>query len=197
MIWYLARATGMVALIAFTASTAMGALTSRHRARPTERQLDRRFLVQVAHRSAAVLGLTMLLAHAVLIVLDVYVDVSLTSTVVPFTAGYRPLALGLGTLAVYAFVVVAVSGAARGRLATSARATRTWRRVHLAAYAGWAAAMAHGILAGTDTGASWTTAIYATCGLAVAVAVGLRLRDHAAARRAPLASARTLVRSHP
>lgn len=195
MIWYLARATGMVALIAFTASTAMGALASRRRTRGSDQQLDRRFLVQTAHRSAAVLGLTMLLAHAVLIILDVYVDVSLTSTLVPFTAGYRPLALGLGTLAVYAFVVVAVSGAARGRLAGSARAARTWRRVHLAAYAGWALAMGHGILAGTDTGASWSTAIYSACGFAVAVAVGLRLRDHAATGRTPLTTARTLVRS--
>lgn len=194
-IWYLARATGMVALIAFTAATAMGALASRTADRPTGAQIDRRFLVQMAHRSAAVLGLVVLAAHATLIVLDAYVDVPLTSIVVPFTAGYRPLALGLGTLSVYAFVVVAVSGAMRGRLATSARAARTWRRVHLAAYAGWAMAMGHGIFSGTDTGSPWSTAIYVACGLAVAVAVGLRLVDRSRHDHRPLTTARTLARS--
>jgi len=194
-IWFLARATGMVALMAFTAATAMGALATRAPAAPTDAQLDRRFLVQMAHRSAAVLGLVGLLAHATLIVVDAYVDVSLTSTLLPFTAGYRPLWLGLGTLSVYAFVLAAVSGAMRGRLAASPRATRAWRRVHLSAYAGWAAAMCHGILSGTDTGAPWSTAIYVVCGLAVAVAVALRLGGRAGEQRRPFPAARTSVRS--
>lgn len=194
-IWYLARATGLVALIAFTAATAMGALASRSRHRPTDQQLDRRFLVQMAHRSAAVLGLLALALHATLIVLDSYVSVSVASTVLPFTAGYRPVALGAGTLSVYAFVVVAVSGAVRGRLATSARAVRAWRSVHVTAYAGWAMAMGHGIFSGTDTASLWSTAIYVACGLAVAIAVALRLRDRTTQRHRPLTAARTLVRS--
>lgn len=195
MIWYLARGTGMVALIAFTAATVLGALASRTPSAPSDRQLDRRFLVQMAHRSVAVLGLVMLLVHATLLVIDVYVDVSVTSTLLPFTAGYRPIALGFGTLAVYAFVLTAVSGAMRGRLAASTRGTRAWRTVHLSAYAGWAMAMGHGIFAGTDTGSLWSTAIYAACGLAVATAVTMRLVARAAERRRPLLAARTLVRS--
>lgn len=194
-IWYLARATGLVALIAFTAATVLGALASRHGSAASDRQLDRRYLTQMAHRSAAVLGLLTLVAHAALIVADAYVNVSLTATVLPFTAGYRPLALALGTLSVYAFVLVGVSGALRGRLASSARAARTWRAVHLSAYVGWALAMGHGIFSGTDTGATWSTAIYAACGLAVAAAVARRLLDRSGTSPAPT-PARLLVRSH-
>lgn len=194
-IWYLARGAGMVALIAFTASTALGALAARHPRSHDAASLDRRFLTQMAHRSAAVTGLFMLLAHVVLIVIDVYVPVSITGTLLPFTAGYRPVALGVGTIAVYLFVLGAVSGALRGRLATSAAAARRWRTVHLAAYVGWALSMGHGIFAGTDTGAWWSTAIYAACGLAVAAALVVRLRSEQVTRAEPLTAARTLTRS--
>jgi sulfoxide reductase heme-binding subunit YedZ len=96
---------------------------------------------------------------------------------------------------VYLFTLVAVSGAARGRLATSARAARAWRSVHALAYVGWAAAMAHGVLAGTDTGTRWSTAVYVACGGAVVLAVALRLRSRARTQSDPLSRARTLERS--
>ncbi len=192
-IWYLARAAGMVALMAFTASTVLGALAARHPRAHDATSLDRRFLTQMAHRSAAVVGLGMLLAHVVLIVVDSYVPVSIAGTLVPFTAGYRPVALGVGTIAVYLFTLVAVSGALRGRLATSATAARRWRGVHLAAYVGWALSMGHGIFAGTDTGAWWSTAIYVACGVAVAAALVVRLRSEQVVHAQPLSTARAFV----
>ncbi len=91
---------------------------------------DRRVLRQLAHRSAAVVTLAMLSVHATLLVVDSYLDLSLPGALVPFTAGYRGFALGLGTLAAYALLVVALTGAARGRLAPSFVASRTWRAVH-------------------------------------------------------------------
>lgn len=191
-LWYLARGAGLAALIAFTASTALGALATTGRS--GARGLDRRYLRQMAHRSAAVTGLLMLATHVVLILTDVYVNVSLTDSLLPFTAGYRPLAVGLGTISVYVFVLVAIAGAARGRLATSARSARNWRRIHLTAYAGWALSMGHGILAGTDTGTRWTTAIYIACGAAVALAVATRLWSLRAERTHPLAVARSRTR---
>jgi sulfoxide reductase heme-binding subunit YedZ len=190
-LWYLARGAGFAALIAFTASTVLGALATT--GRTGAQGLDRRYLRQMAHRSAAVTGLVMLALHTVLLVTDAYVNVSVTGALIPFTAGYRPLALGLGSFAVYLFVLVAVSGAARGRLAASAKGARNWRRVHLMAYAGWALSMGHGILAGTDTGASWTTAIYLACVAAVVFAVAARLSSLRTQRAHPLTVARTFT----
>ena len=71
----------------------------------------------------------------------------------------RPESRGAYAVAMAVFVVVAATGALRGRLAASARATSAWRVVHLSAYAAWALAMAHGILAGTDTLRGWALAI--------------------------------------
>lgn len=188
-LWYLARGAGFAALIAFTASTMLGALATT--GRRGAQGLDRRYLRQMAHRSAAVTGLVMLATHIVLILTDVYVNASVSGALIPFTAGYRPLALGLGSVAVYLLVLVAVSGALRGRLATSARGARLWRRVHLMAYGGWVLSMGHGILAGTDTGTRWTTAIYLGCGAAVVSAIAARLSSLRSERGHPLAVART------
>ncbi|MBC7633565.1 hypothetical protein [Aeromicrobium sp.] len=195
-LWYLARATGFVALIAFTASTALGALSAVSGGSGA-RALDNRYLRQMAHRSAAVTGLLMLAVHVTLLVLDVFVNVSLTGALIPFTAGYRPVALGLSSMAVYLFIVAAVSGAARGRLSTSARAARTWRRVHVAAYVGWALSMGHGLLAGSDTGALWSSALYVACGSAVVAAVAIRLHALGDHRANPLVSARTRALAAP
>lgn len=194
-VWYLARALGMVALVAFTASTVLGALASA-RSRPTSwAAIDRHFLMQMAHRSAAITGLLALTAHVVVLVVDSHLDVSVTGALVPFAAGFEPLALGLGTLATYAIVLVAVTGAARGRLAASARAARRWRSAHVAAYAGWALSMGHGLLAGTDTGTIWSTVIYVACAVAVIVAIGVRLFGLDRTANQPLATARRLARS--
>lgn len=192
-IWLLARSTGFVALLAFTVSTILGALAASRSKETRVEQIDRRFLLQMAHRSAAVMGMAMLATHAVLIILDSFVNVSIAGALVPLTAGYRPLALAAGTLSVYAIAAVAISGAFRGRLAASAASARRWRYVHLSAYAGWALAMAHGIFAGTDTGAWWSTAIYAVCGIGVAAAVVVRLTAESRHRARPLTTARTLT----
>jgi sulfoxide reductase heme-binding subunit YedZ len=181
-LWYVARAAGFVALLMLTASVTLGALASTRTGANTPGGLDRRYLRQMAHRSFAVAGLLLIAFHATLIVLDSFVDVSLSGALIPFTSAWRPFAVGLASLALYATVATAISGAARGRLASSAAAARRWRTVHVAAYAGWALAMGHGILAGTDTGTIWSTAIYVVCAIAVLMAVATRLR----ARPTPL-----------
>ena len=179
-LWYLARATGFTSLIAFTLSVVLGAggsdsgLPRRTSPELVARVLDQRILRQLAHRSAALVGLGTLGVHAILILLDSYASVSLTGALIPFAAGYAPFAVGLGTLAVYVFVMVALSGLGRGSMASSTRGARRWRSLHALAYLGWALALTHGILAGTDTGTLWSTAVYIICGVTVPLALWRR-----------------------
>ncbi len=193
-LWYLARALGFVALIAFTASTSLGLLaTSSRRGR---QKTERRLVRQLVHRSVAVIGLLALGLHAAAVVADSYVDVSLPSTLVPFTAGYRPLAVGLGTLALWVFVLTAVSGAMRGRLAgwsAGGVSSRAWRVVHRVAYVGWALSMGHGLLAGTDTRTPWALATYALCAVAVGGTAVRVLATRTPRRRPALAGHRRLI----
>ena len=189
-LWFVARAAGFVALLAASLTVALGATGTGSR-------LDRRIVTQLVHRSAAVLTLAMLGLHAVLLVVDSYVDVSVGGALVPFTAGYRGYALGLGTLAVYGFIVVAATGALRVRLAASALASRAWRGVHLSAYAAWALAMAHGVLAGTDTLRGWALALYGLSAFVVGGALAARLAAELRAHRAALPRARRLAAALP
>lgn len=192
-LWYVARAAGFGTLILATVTVVLGALASRQP--PGAGGRDRRILRQLAHRSAGVVTLALLGLHVLLLVTDQYVDLSLPSVLVPFTAGYRAFAVGLGTLTMYGLLVLAATGALRGRLATSAAGARGWRAVHGSAYLVWLLAMGHGILAGTDTLSSWALWLYGACALAVILAIWARLNAADDHQRSPLQEARRQLAS--
>ena len=175
LIWILVRATGLVAVATATLSVVLGLLASRAPAPGTlssGEALDRRVLRQYTHRTAGVMTLVLIGLHIVLLLVDSYVSVSITDVLVPFTAGYDRLALGLATVATYLFVLTALSGAVRRRIAHREGAARAWRAVHLSALGAWVLALVHGLAAGTDTGAWWTSAVYAGSAGAVLLEIG-------------------------
>lgn len=188
--WYLARAAGVVMLVCFTFSVCLGALGSVRVDPLDPNARERRLLTQYLHRAAAVTGMLLIVVHATAIVVDGKSGVSLSGVLIPLTAGYRPVAVALGTLSAYLFVFVAVLGASRRHVTTSVRGAKVWRVLHGASYLAWATSVAHGLLAGTDAGTVWMTAITWSCVAAVAVCVAIRVRSHALARRRPLAAAR-------
>ena len=168
-IWYVARGAGLAALVLLSLSTALGAVMSGHG------RASSRVVMHYVHRVSATLGLGVLVLHIGTIFADSYAHVGVGGAIVPFTAGYRPTWVGLGTLAVYTFVLVAAVGFARGRFAASAAAARTWRWLHALAYLGWGLAMLHGLRTGTDSGVGWVRLLYIVCGIGVAAAVTLRV----------------------
>lgn len=173
-LWYLIRSLGFVALLALTLSTALGALSISGAV--TAEGIDRRLLRQLTHRSFGVLGLVALALHIVLTVVDKYVAVPLTAAVLPFGSGYRPVAMAVGVLGLYALILTIVSGALRGPTTSSDAAVRGWRVVHASAYLGWGLSMAHGLFSGSDTATWWGIATYLVCGASVVAALIVRLR---------------------
>lgn len=168
-LWYLARAAGVVAMIMFTVSAALGIGMSGSR-RP-----ERRFWLQYVHRSAAVTGLVLLATHVIAVISDSFVAISPAVLFWPFGSGYRPFAVLLGVLALYGLVLASLVGAARGRLAASETFSKYWRKLHIAASIGWLLSIGHALLAGTDRGTPWMLAITLTCLTAVATAGAYRL----------------------
>lgn len=172
MMYELIRAFGLVAFLGFSLSLALGVASVTGGVTP--RAIDRRLVRQLLHRSAAVVGLLTLVTHIALTVVDSYVSTPLHAVVVPFTSGYQPFALGLGSIALYCFVAAALSGWLRLSIA-GLLSERSWRWIHRSAYAGWALCLGHGILAGPDLHQVWALGAYALGVIAVAVGIGVRL----------------------
>lgn len=170
--WYLIRSFGMVAVVALSASTALGALASVGGTTP--QGLERRTLRQLVHRSVALIGLAALALHLVLTALDSFVPAGWSGVFVPFGSSYSRFSVGLGSIGMWVLVLAAVVGLLRHRL-TTAMSPAAWRRIHATAYAGWALAMAHGLITGTDSGTTWARLTYLVCAIAVGVAVVVRL----------------------
>lgn len=165
-LWALGRGTGIVALIMFTITLVLG-ITTRS-GRPVA-GLGRTGVADV-HRVAALTGTGLVLAHVGSLYFDPYAQLRLVDFFVPFLGSYRPLWLGLGTVALDLLVVVTVVSLLRHRVGP-----RVFRTVHLATYVLWPVALLHAIGNGTDAGSSWLTGIALACVAAVAGAVTWRL----------------------
>jgi sulfoxide reductase heme-binding subunit YedZ len=178
-LWYLARGSGVVSLILFTVVVALGIGTRS--GRPFAGM--NRLVVASVHRSAALLALLFLVTHVITLLFDPYAQLSVVDVLLPFGGGYRPLWVGLGTLALDLSLAVVVTSLLRDRIGQ-----RAWRAVHWLAYAIWPVALAHGIGSGTDRGTTWLLALDAVCVLTVvAVAAGTHpvLRPASAKTTAP------------
>ena len=110
-LWYVTRATGLVALLLLTASVLLGLLNAgRFRGERWPR-----FLTQGLHANLSLLVLAFLTLHVASTVLDSYTSISLTAAFVPFASSYKPLWLSLGAVAVDLLIALAVTSLLRGQ----------------------------------------------------------------------------------
>lgn len=185
LLWYTARAAGLVSLVFLSAVMVLG-LLARMR---VEGRGWPRFLTAAVHRDLALLSLVFLAIHIATAVVDPFTHLGITAAVVPFGSYYRTFWLGLGTLAVELMLAVVLTSLVRRRLGQ-----RVWRAIHWLAYAVWPIAVVHGIGTGTDAFSLWSLAITVTCVSAVAVALMWRIDF---GRRDPLhAERRDAARTH-
>jgi methionine sulfoxide reductase heme-binding subunit len=172
--WFLARASGLTAYALVTASVLAGLVL---KSRPFGRALKPASVTDV-HRFLALLGLGALALHGIALVLDSTVHISLAALLVPGLAPYRPLWTAAGVLAAELMLVVYASFSFRRRIGA-----KNWRRLHWATYLIFAAATAHGVLAGTDAG--WTRPLYVGAVGAVAAATAWRAFARPSTRPVP------------
>src|SRR4051812_29116120 len=150
LLWYVARASGLVAWALVTASVLWGlALSSRalgSRPRPA-------WLLDL-HRFLGGLAVVFTGVHVVAILSDTYTSFGLVDVLVPFASAWQPGAVALGVVGLYLLIAIELTSLVRRRLSK-----RVWRAVHLASFPLFVVATAHLLLAGTDSGNSvlrWT-----------------------------------------
>jgi len=161
-LWYLTRGSGVVTLVLLTLSVCLGVLTSVRWRSP---RLPR-FVVAGLHRNVALLAVAFLAVHVVTSVADSYAHVRLRDAVIPFASSYRPIWLGLGTLACDLLIAVIVTSLLRARIGH-----RLWRLTHWLAYGSWPLALVHSLGTGSDARYGWM----AVLGFASIAAVSLSL----------------------
>jgi methionine sulfoxide reductase heme-binding subunit len=165
-LWYATRGAGAMTLVLLTASLVLGIGEVRHW-QPVGAP---RFAVASLHRTISLLALVLLVVHIVTTLLDPFPRVALLNAGVPFVTDYRPLWMGLGTLASDVLVALVLTSLVRRRLGY-----RAWRGLHWLAYACWPVAVLHGLGSGSDTKTTWMLALTVACVGAVVVALGSRL----------------------
>ncbi|MCC7107142.1 MAG: ferric reductase-like transmembrane domain-containing protein [Chloroflexi bacterium] len=149
--WYFSRAAGLTAYLALAAATIWGLLLST----AVADALVARARGLEVHRWLSAVGLALGTAHGVALVGDRYVAFDILDVLVPFLAPYRPIAVGLGIVALYLSLAVYGSFWLRSRLGN-----RGWRAVHVLSFPAFAFLTLHGMLAGTDSGTPWPRTIY-------------------------------------
>lgn len=187
--WVAARALGVTAYLLLTLEVVLGLLLSHPRMASGWRKTRQVF---PWHEMVTVFLGAFLALHIVLLAVDRFAGVGWAGVLVPGMSTYRPSAIAVGSVAMYALIITAVT----------AKWTRLlpagwWLKVHRFTIVAFLLAWAHAVLAGTDGGA--LTPLYLATGLIVLVLGVLRwwtakVRPQ---RATPAAPALSLVRPAP
>ena len=150
--WYLARGTAFVSMSLLWVSMALGLSMTNKMARlwpgaPTA------FAI---HEFVSLLGIAFAMFHGLILLGDHFINFTFAQVVIPFaTTGFKPLWVGLGQIGFYVWVLVASSFYIRSSIGQ-----KTWRAIHFASFLTYVAALAHGLMSGTDTSAIWAQWYY-------------------------------------
>ena len=171
--WWVARASGIVALVLTAAAVIWGLLLSTRvmRGTPTPGWL------LSMHRFLGAMTVAFTGVHVAGLVADDYVHFGWTEVLVPWASEWRPTAVAFGVVAMYLLAAVQTSSLLMRRLPR-----RWWRRIHQSSFALFAVSVVHGLEAGTDAGNPLY--VVGIGGLVLAVAV-LTTHRLVVARRSP------------
>jgi hypothetical protein len=172
--WYAVRLLGILAWATLVGSTIYGLLLSTG----ILDAIAHRTVSFALHQELSAIGLALAAVHAVLLTLDTSVPFSVAEVLVPFASPYRPIWVGIGQLALYLTLVVIASFSVRRHIGQ-----RAWRHLHYLTFLIALAATAHGLMAGSDTGAQFALPMYVAASVALVSLVAYRIYQAVAARR--------------
>lgn len=140
--WHLTRSMATVAYVALTGAAVWGLLLSTKLVKSTVPAP----LSLALHSALSWLGVALGGLHASLLLLDRYYTYTLGDLLIPFTGPYRPGWVGLGTISLYGFALVAASFMVRKWLGQ-----RAWRMLHYLSFPLFVLVTLHGLFSGTDS----------------------------------------------
>jgi DMSO/TMAO reductase YedYZ heme-binding membrane subunit len=141
--WFVARASGIVALVILSLAIVWGLLYSTRLlgGKPTPK-----WLLDL-HRFLGGLAVVFTVVHLGALVADDFVHFGVSEILLPFASEWQPGAVAWGVVAIYLLVTVEVTSLAMRRLPR-----RLWRAIHTTSWVLFWLAVVHGATAGTDSG---------------------------------------------
>jgi predicted ferric reductase len=141
LLWYVARAAGIVSWALLAAATLWGLALST---RPLGTRPRPNWLLDL-HRWLGGAALAFTGVHVLALLADQYVHFGLVQILVPFASTWHPVAVAWGVVSLYLLLAVELTSLARARISK-----RAWRRVHTASFVLFVTATVHGLASGTD-----------------------------------------------
>lgn len=173
--WMLIRGSGMVAFAMLAMSTIWGLLLTTKvlgswaKAKP----------VAWFHESLAVGAILATGIHLYALSIHEYIEFTWGDILIPGRATWRPIAVALGVVAFYGMILISVSFYFKRFIGQAA-----WRAIHFGSFGVFVSVLAHGIMAGSDTGESWTVGLYTGAAVAVVLLLLIRVAQQFAASAA-------------
>jgi Ferric reductase like transmembrane component len=164
--WDVARAGGFTAFLLLTLSVALGLSLSLKLQAPRWPRIINNEL----HNFVTIVTLVFIGVHVLAVWLDPFTQFGLNEILLPLASHYRPIWMGLGIVAAYLALAVALSVYIRPRIGYA-----WWRRLHYLTFAVYALTLAHGIATGSDTRTWWGIAIYGGSALLITALLWRRL----------------------
>jgi predicted ferric reductase len=156
--WYLTRAAGLITYLLLWLSTVWGlAIPSKL----FSDVLNGEFAFDF-HQFISLLSLGFLGLHVFILTGDRYLPYSLAQVLIPFQSPYRPVWVGIGSLAFYLCLLVTVTFYLRKRIGM-----KTFRAIHYTSLLAYLFAVVHALFAGTDSSMPVTLILYASTFLVV------------------------------
>ncbi len=162
--WVAARALGVTAYLLLAFEVGLGLVLSHPRNTTEWRKTKQVF---PWHEMVSVFTFAFLALHVTLLAIDPYAKVGVIGAFVPGFSEFRPVAVGIGSIALYAMLFTAIT-AKWTRLLPSG----WWLKVHRLSAVVFLMAWAHAVLAGTDGGA--LLPLYLATGLPILAGIGHR-----------------------
>ncbi len=140
--WYLTRSSGTVAYIVLSASTVWGLLLSTK----LIKELVPAPVALAMHNALSWIAIGLASFHAFVLLFDNYYTYTIGNLLIPFTGPYKPLWVGIGTLAFYLSLLLSATFYMRQWIGA-----KRWRQLHYLTFAVYVMITLHGWLAGTDS----------------------------------------------
>ena len=177
--WFIIRGSGLAAFALLSASMIWGLMVSGKMLGRAVRAKGLQWL----HESLGLAAVVSTAIHMIALSMDEFIDFTLFDILVPGVSTWEPLAVTLGVVSFWTLVAVSFSFYIKKWIGQAA-----WRSLHYLSFGAFAAALAHGVMAGTDTLNPWVAGGYTAAAVSVTLLTIIRVVGSGTTGRQPSSS---------